>query len=142
MEETMVSRLIISAIFLGCALLGTTAHTLVPKAAVAPKYPPLAAVARVSGTVAIRVTIDDSGSVTKAEVVSGHTLLRQAAADAARKWRFESAPTQTRTTEVKFRFSLLPERDESDVQTTFFPPDEIGIELTPAKPPVNYGRGR
>jgi len=43
---------------------------------------------------------------------------------------------------VKFRFSLLPERDESDVQTTFFPPDEVEIELTPAKPPVNYGRGQ
>jgi TonB family protein len=98
-------------------------------------------VARVSGTVTVRVTIDDSGKVTNADVVSGHDLLRQAAADAAKKWRFESAPTQTRTTEVKFKFSLLPERDESDVQTTFFPPDEIDVELAPAKPPVNYGRG-
>lgn len=138
----MVSRLIVCAIFFGCAALGTTANTLVPKAAVAPKYPPLAAMARVSGTVAVRVTIDDAGSVTKAGVVSGHTLLRQASADAARKWRFERAPGQTRTTELKFKFSLLPEREQSDVQTTFFPPDEIEIELTPAKPPVNYGRGR
>ncbi len=137
----MVSRLIISAMFLGCALFGATAHSLIPKAAVAPKYPPLAAVGRISGTVAVRVTIDGSGSVTKAEVVSGHTLLRQAAEDAAKKWKFESAPVQTRTAEVKFRFSLLPEKEDSDVQTTFFPPDEIEIELTPAKPPVNYGRG-
>jgi len=128
--------------FLGCALLGTPANTLIPKAAVAPKYPPLAALARVSGTVAVRVTIDGSGSVTKAEVVSGHPLLRRFAEEAARKWRFERAPTESRTTEVKFRFSLLPERDESDVQTTFFPPDEVEVELTPAKPPVNYGLGR
>jgi TonB family protein len=127
--------------FLGSAVLGTATNAPMPKAAVAPKYPPLAAVARVSGTVTVRVTIDDSGKVTNADVVSGHDLLRQAAADAAKKWRFESAPTQTRTTEVKFKFSLLPERDESDVQTTFFPPDEIDVELAPAKPPVNYGRG-
>lgn len=137
----MVSRLIISAMFLGCALFGTTAHSLIPKAAVAPEYPPLAAVGRISGTVAVRVTIDGSGSVTKAEVVSGHTLLRRAAEDAAKKWKFESAPVQTRTAEVKFRFSLLPEKEASAVHTTFFPPDEIEIELTPAKPPVNYGRG-
>lgn len=138
----MVSRLIISAMFLGCALLGAPANTPIPKAAVAPKYPALAALGRVSGSVAVRVTIDAAGSVTKAEVVSGHPLLRKAAADAARKWRFESAPIQSRTTELKFRFSLLLERDESDVQTTFFPPDEVGVELTPAKPPVNYGRDR
>lgn len=138
----MVSRLVISAIFLGGALLGATANTLVPKAAVAPKYPPLAAMARVSGTVVVRVTIDDSGGVTKAEVTSGHTLLRQAATEAAGKWKFESSPVQTRTAEVKFKFSLLPERGEADVQTTFYPPDEIEVELAPAKPPVNYGRSR
>ena len=138
----MFSRLMIPAMFLGCTLLSTPGNSLIPKAAVAPKYPPLAALARVSGNVAVRVAIDGSGGVTKAELVSGHPLLSKAAVEAAKKWRFERAPIQSRTTEVKFRFSLLPERDESDVQTTFFPPDEVEIELTPAKPPVNYGRGQ
>lgn len=138
----MISRLMISAMFLGPALLGATSNTLLPKAAVGPKYPPSAAVARVSGTVAVRVTIDASGAVTEADAVSGHTLLRQAATDAAKRWKFESAPGQTRTVVLKFKFSLLPERGEADVQTTFYPPDEIEVELAPAKPPVNYGRGR
>jgi TonB family protein len=137
----MFSRLMICAMFLGCGLLGTPGNSLFPKAAVAPKYPPLAALARMSGSVAVRVAIDDSGSVTKAEVVSGHPLLSKAAVEAAKKWRFESAPIQTRTTELKFRFSLLPEQNDSDLQTTFFPPDVIEIEYTPVKPPVNYGKG-
>jgi TonB family protein len=141
-EETMVLRLIISVMFLGCALASAAESTLMPKAAVAPKYPPLGAMARVSGTVVVRVTIDAFGNVTKAEAVAGHNLLKQAAVDAARKWKFESELRGTRTAELKFRFSLLPERQNPDVQTTFFPPDEIEVELTPATPTVNYGRGR
>jgi TonB family protein len=138
----MFFRLIISAMFVGCALVSAAESALMPKAAVAPKYPPLAAMARVSGSVVVRVTIDAFGSVTKAEVLSGRVPLRQAALDAARKWRFETELSETRTTELKFRFSLLPDKDDSEVQTTFFPPDEVEVALAPAKPTVNYGRGR
>ena len=138
----MVFRLIISVMFIGCALLSAAESALMPKAAVAPKYPPLGAMTRVSGTVVVRVTIDAFGNVTKAEVVAGHNLLKQAAVDAARKWKFESELRETRTAELRFRFSLLPERKDSDVQTTFFPPNEIEIELTPATLGVNYGRDR
>lgn len=138
----MVSRMVIPAMLLSCVLFGATPTALLPKAAVAPKYPPLAALARVSGTVTVRVKIDGFGNVTEAEIVSGHTLLRQAAKDAAKQWKFDGALSQTRTGELKFKFSLLPERDESDVQTTFLPPDEIEVQLAPAKPPVNYGTRR
>lgn len=51
-------------------------------------YPPAAKAARVSGTVAVEVEVDEDGNVAKAEAVSGPVLLREAAEDAAREARF------------------------------------------------------
>ena len=134
----MRSRAMISVLFISCALLGASEKTLFPKAAIAPKYPPLAALARVSGDVVIRAEIDASGRVIKAELISGHPLLAKAALDSARRWRFESAPTPDRTTEVEFKFVMLPEQTDSDLETIFFPPDKVEVRYTPARPPVNY----
>jgi TonB family protein len=57
-----------------------------------PAYPPIAKAANASGTVAVRVLIDEDGKVTEAQAVSGHALLRKAAEEAARNARF--SPTQ------------------------------------------------
>ena len=54
----------------------------------APVYPPAAKAARVGGTVAVQVEVDESGRVAKAEAVSGPELLREAAEDAAREALF------------------------------------------------------
>ncbi|HEV2761634.1 MAG TPA: energy transducer TonB [Pyrinomonadaceae bacterium] len=56
-----------------------------------PDYPPEALSARVSGEVGIWVVADESGRVVMAHPVSGHTLLREAAADAACRSRFPPA---------------------------------------------------
>ena len=48
-----------------------------------PVYPPAAKAARVSGTVVVRVEVDESGRVATAEAVSGPVMLREAAEDAA-----------------------------------------------------------
>ncbi len=53
-----------------------------------PPYPPLAITAGVSGVVMVQVLIDESGKVLSAQAVSGHPLLRAAAAQAARQARF------------------------------------------------------
>ncbi|HYO98895.1 MAG TPA: TonB family protein [Pyrinomonadaceae bacterium] len=53
-----------------------------------PAYPPLAKAARGAGTVQVQVTVDKSGRVVSSEAVSGHPLLREAAARAARGARF------------------------------------------------------
>ena len=53
-----------------------------------PVYPPDAKAARVSGTVAVAVVLDESGAVESAEAVSGPGLLRDAAVEAARAARF------------------------------------------------------
>lgn len=53
-----------------------------------PPYPQLAVTARVSGVVTVQVLIDESGRVMSAQAISGHSLLRAAAAQAARQARF------------------------------------------------------
>ena len=53
-----------------------------------PAYPPIAKGARASGTVVVRVVVDEAGRVESAEAVSGHPLLQQAAVEAARQARF------------------------------------------------------
>ena len=64
-----------------------------------PSYPPLAKAARVTGTVVIEITIDESGNVESARPVSGHPLLKDAATSAAKGWKFK--PTLLSGTAVK-----------------------------------------
>ncbi|MFN2455502.1 MAG: TonB family protein [Pyrinomonadaceae bacterium] len=54
-----------------------------------PPYPAIARAAHQSGTVTVQVTIDENGSVTSANAVSGPPLLRAAAVGAARQARFK-----------------------------------------------------
>ena len=53
-----------------------------------PAYPAITKAARASGTVSVQVTIDESGKVISATAISGHPLLQQSAAQAARQARF------------------------------------------------------
>jgi periplasmic protein TonB len=53
-----------------------------------PPYPPAARAVRASGSVSVQVLISETGSVISATPVSGHPLLRPAAAAAARGARF------------------------------------------------------
>lgn len=53
-----------------------------------PVYPPLAREARIQGIVRLNITIDTDGTVSRANVVSGHPLLVPAALDAIRKYRY------------------------------------------------------
>jgi protein TonB len=54
-----------------------------------PAYPRMAIVARVEGPVSVEVIISPEGRVEMARAVSGHALLKPAAAEAARSWRFQ-----------------------------------------------------
>ena len=54
----------------------------------APVYPALAKSAHVTGTVVIQATISKNGAVGNLRVVSGPAMLRQAALDAVKNWRF------------------------------------------------------
>ena len=53
-----------------------------------PRYPEMAKRAGIQGPVQVLITIDETGQVVEATVVNGNPLLRSAALDAARRWRF------------------------------------------------------
>ncbi|PYT69808.1 MAG: hypothetical protein DMG39_17575 [Acidobacteria bacterium] len=58
---------------------------------VPPVYPTLARAQHVSGGVTIDALIDANGRVTTMQVISGHTLLQQAAMDALKQWKYQPA---------------------------------------------------
>jgi TonB family protein len=51
-------------------------------------YPPLARQAGIQGRVEVQVQVDGAGKVVSALPVSGHPLLRSAAVENAKSWRF------------------------------------------------------
>lgn len=62
-----------------------------------PTYPALAKTQHISGDVSIDALIDANGKVTTMKVLSGPTLLRQAAMDAVRQWKYQPAALDGKT---------------------------------------------
>ena len=65
------------------------------KTRVLPTRPELARKMNISGTVKIEVVVAPNGTVKDARIVGGHPVLASAALEAAKKWRFEPAPTES-----------------------------------------------
>jgi TonB family protein len=75
-----------------------------------PVYPAIAKAARVSGAVELQATISKNGTIKDVHVVNGPAMLRQAAVDAVRQWRYRpyklnNEPTDVETT-ININFSL------------------------------------
>ena len=67
---------------------------------VEPIYPALAAWEGVSGVVTVHVLINQDGDVIDANALSGHALLRNAAATAVRDWKFKPAESKGKPVKV------------------------------------------
>jgi len=74
------------------------------KSKVTPIYPELARKMAVSGSVKVEVTIAPNGSVKNVKVIGGHPLLVDAAVDAVKRFKYETAQEET-TQIVEFKFS-------------------------------------
>ncbi len=73
------------------------------KTKVQPTYPELARKMSISGTVKIEVVVLPNGTVKEARIVGGHPVLANAALDAAKKWRFDPASSES-TGIIDFKF--------------------------------------
>ena len=56
---------------------------------VVPSYPEVARAARLSGTVVLEAVVDATGRVESVKVVTGKTILEEAAMEAVRQWRYQ-----------------------------------------------------
>jgi protein TonB len=75
-----------------------------------PVYPSIARTARVTGTVVIQATISKNGTIGNLSVVNGPQMLRQAALDAVKTWRYrpyllDGEPVEADTT-VSVNFTM------------------------------------
>jgi TonB family protein len=70
---------------------------------VEPTYPEIARRMGLTGTVKLQVVVAANGSVKEAKALGGHPILINAAVDAVKKWKFETASTESTGT-VEFRF--------------------------------------
>jgi len=75
-----------------------------------PVYPIIARTTRVSGTVVLLATISTKGAIENLRVLSGNPMLRQAAIDALKTWRYrpyilDNQPVEVETT-ININFSL------------------------------------
>jgi TonB family protein len=69
-----------------------------------PAYPPTARAVRAAGKVVVNVEVATDGHVEKAEAVSGHPLLKAAAAQAALQAKFKPAASPiSGTLEYEFK---------------------------------------
>lgn len=104
----------------------------VPKVAehATPNYPPLARQTRISGDVRVKVTTDGE-AVTNLEVISGHALLRKAAEDNVRTWKFATNSSPS-TFFATFRYKLT----SGSVDVEFL--EEPGVIRLTASPPSVY----
>jgi protein TonB len=73
------------------------------KSKVEPAYPEIARRMGLTGTVKLQVVVAANGAVKETHPLGGHPILINAAMDAVKKWRFESASTESTGT-VEFRF--------------------------------------
>jgi protein TonB len=71
-----------------------------------PDYPPIARAAGVAGTVVLHVTISKTGTVQNVSVVSGPQMLRQAALDKVKTWRYKPYLLDNEPVEVETNVDL------------------------------------
>lgn len=98
---------ILFTLLAGTCLLATTlvaSQSRQIKKMVQPSYPATAREMRVEGTVKLTAVVDRDGNVENVIVVSGHALLKPAAIDCVKQWKYEPAGDLTLVpVEVVFR---------------------------------------
>ena len=74
------------------------------KSRVSPVYPEIARKMGITGNVKLQLVVSPNGVVKETKVIGGHPILVNAAMDAVKKWKFETATAESIGT-VEFRFN-------------------------------------
>jgi TonB family protein len=93
-----------------------------------PVYPPLPRLARISGEVRVTFTIDGQ-FVTNAEAETGHELLRTAAEQNVRTWKFVAHEPGTFAVTFRYRF-------QTDQEDIVFLPSSAVVEIAAPLPTI------
>jgi TonB family protein len=99
---------------------------------VPPEYPELARRARVEGEVVLKISVNEEGYVSNVEVISGHQLLRQAAVDAVKQWRYEPTVLNGKPVPVIATITVnfvLPENSATPPRGESSPPTQSSYPL-------------
>lgn len=72
-----------------------------------PQYPIIAKQARVEGTVELQAVISKAGTIENLQVISGQAMLRQAAIDAVKTWRYRPYLLNGQPIEVETTVSVI-----------------------------------
>ncbi len=73
----------------------------------APIYPAIAKAAHISGTVVLQATISKTGTIENLHVISGHSMLQQAAIDAVRTWKYRPYLLNGEPVEVETEINVV-----------------------------------
>jgi TonB family protein len=76
--------------------------------------------ARVQGTIEVKCTLDSSGNVTAAEMVSGNAMLGKTARDNALQWKFQPVSREVRGNFVTLIYVFLLEGKPQDAANSTF----------------------
>ncbi|HLK50225.1 MAG TPA: TonB family protein [Bryobacteraceae bacterium] len=71
-----------------------------------PEMPMLAKERRIDGVVSLEATIDKQGAVSNVKVISGNSLLVQAAVDGVKKWRYQPAMLNGQPIEAEIKIEV------------------------------------
>jgi TonB family protein len=108
---------------------------------VAPKFPPLAGAAQISGKVRMEVQIDSTGAVASVRVLEAHPLLSAASEAAAKQWRFNPVThnNSVRTVVITFSFRLT---NKSEAKEKYAPKylSAFQVEITRGIPTIEKER--
>lgn len=126
----------------GVPLQGPSTEAITVTKAVAPIYPALARLSNTQGTVEVTIEVGPTGEVVNVADTKGHSLLRDAAQTAARRWRFVSSTTDDtkplRTVVLTFKFTIMPlKTDANELTPVFTPPYEVEVRQLTYEPVVH-----
>lgn len=92
----------------------------VPLSAIMPAYPPVFVLTCIQGTASVVVELEQDGTVSAADFISGPVPFEQVTVAAAKAWTFEPAATAGRRRQVlRFSFTIVPRRAPRSEATSF-----------------------